>query len=715
MAGTKIINVLRDDSFKDILDLFRKTDAEDVVFVLPKRSAVFRREDHFAAFASESKRANRNVSILCANADVNDWARKYGFTVITKSRPSTKTAAALTDDYNDEDEEVRDPNTDAFDDDVAVPGGEKDEITDTGEEEEMEGYHVEEDEEAPKAGKPAADGDEDEPDLEDEDYSQTRQRYGPNDMDLYDAEGNLIIKKGSGVVATLAAAKVIRPLDAVRSPEKGTGVSVKGRTERPMKVGVKATPVPESEDDAEPSFEEILNEAVSSKTAPRPAQAGKEAPQTDEDGDLDYIDAVWRDRVNGSRQTPAAKPKGWRTWFGSGQSKEPGGAARKPGGGSHRMRNAVSGAVAAVVLIGGAFMVLNLGKAAVTIVPVSRDLEFQISVQTSDAFGSVDSLFNKIPGQLFEIEREADREFPATGSEEVAAKAKGKITISSTLNFPQTLIATTRFESSGGLIFRTLQTVTVPAASGDAPGTVTVDVIADKPGAEYNIEGTDFVVAAFREQGDTERFEGITGDSVQTFVGGALGLAKVVTQEDLDNATAAVREELTSQVRQAFEAQASGLKLVNDAEIVIEDLAATHAVDDAGDTFRVTATGKLTTVGFRESDLFTLLDDYTRRSWQLSVVPDLLTVQYDNVRFVEDRAILAFDVTVLGKGFVPVSTEEVIADIQGLSKTAVRDYFKSAENVRSSTVVLSPIWVRSVPKDASRITVDIQFTDPITP
>lgn len=713
MPGTKIINVLKDDTFKDILELFRKTDAEDVVFVLPKRSAVFKREDHFAAFASEAKRTEKKVSIMCANADVNDWARKYDFAVIAKKE--SKPQATLAVQMSDDDEEARDPNRDAYDTDVAATSDESTGVLNEDAQDEEDGMHV-----ADEDAEPSLDDEDDENDTENtsedddtgddesEAFEKTLQRYGGNDMDLYDAEGNLIFSQGKPVTATLAVA---RPLDGVRSGGVGSTVKIKAGKSKTMKVGVKAQPDELSDDAAEELFEE--------SDTPDDEPAQKTAPKKDADsGELDYIDAVWRDTVGEEEEGESPKSTSrWSKLFSADPKKKP--SRRGHPVGRHmsgKGRTILTTIVAAIALVGGAVLILGLGKATVEVTPVSRDLEFQVSVQASDAFGEVDPLFNKIPGQLFEIEKTAEREFKATGSQEVAAKAKGTITVQNEFSAEsQTLIATTRFEDNTGRVFRTLQTVTVPGKSGDTAGAVDVDVIADKPGPEYNIEAGNFTIPAFKEQGLSDRFAGITGASKKPFVGGALGLSGIVLQEDLDDAIAQITQELESEVRQAFEAQAVDLQLINAAQVSVTDVQASAEVDQAVETFTVSATGILSTVGFRNEDLFVLLEDHADRNWQLTVLQEQLELHYDEIRFVEDRGILAFSVTALGKGYVGLDTDQIAADIAGKSRDQVRDYFRGADGVRSSTVLLSPIWVRSVPDSRERIDLKLLFEAPMEP
>ena len=55
MGNTKIINVLKDDKFEELLDIVKDTEASEVVFVLPKQARAFKSEGHFVVLADEAK------------------------------------------------------------------------------------------------------------------------------------------------------------------------------------------------------------------------------------------------------------------------------------------------------------------------------------------------------------------------------------------------------------------------------------------------------------------------------------------------------------------------------------------------------------------------------------------------------------------------------------------------------------------------------------
>jgi len=88
VSSTKIINVLKEDKFEEILDLFKETPAQEVIFVLPKKSKFLTNEKHFEILADESAENKKKVSILCSNPDINKMAKDYKFDVLLPKKAS---------------------------------------------------------------------------------------------------------------------------------------------------------------------------------------------------------------------------------------------------------------------------------------------------------------------------------------------------------------------------------------------------------------------------------------------------------------------------------------------------------------------------------------------------------------------------------------------------------------------------------------------------
>ncbi|MEK7138924.1 MAG: hypothetical protein AAB799_01965, partial [Patescibacteria group bacterium] len=88
MSSTKIINVLRDDRFEELLGMVKKTDASEVIFVLPKNSKAFKTEGHFATL--EKERGEKSITFLCLNSEVNKLAKQYKFDVLSTASENAK-------------------------------------------------------------------------------------------------------------------------------------------------------------------------------------------------------------------------------------------------------------------------------------------------------------------------------------------------------------------------------------------------------------------------------------------------------------------------------------------------------------------------------------------------------------------------------------------------------------------------------------------------
>lgn len=577
--SVKIINVLKDDSFTDILELFRQAAPGEVILVLPRVSKLFKSEDHFAAFASEAKQGSKTVSVLTANPETATLARKFGFSVMASGSGTAKPVKA------------RAKVKKMVDDVPAIQHS------------------------APPA---------------DEDTPSDDDAAPQSDLEINDV-----------------------PLTSDET------------------MGI--------EPEAEPEIEPVAELTVAKKER------------------LDYIDAVWRDK--GSRRAPppsrflSKNPSAFLTVI---------------------SKRTAMGILAAAVVVLGAVVYLMTGSAHITLTPVSTPVDTQITVQTSDTFATVDAAFAKLPGQLIELTKTGSNTVAASGTRDVASKARGKIVISNLYSSTaQTLVATTRFASADGHVFRTLQTITVPGSTVKAgvpvPGTVTVDVIADKPGPEYNVPAGDFVIMAFKEKGDAEKVKQFYGHADQAMSGGASGPSKVVTQADYDTAVSAATAAVKDQVQQALIAQGTSLTVLNADKPALGTVQSTAHPDDAAAEVTVTIAGTLKTVAFRQADLKELIRATILKNDRLVVLPDRLKFDYRDITFKPDLGILTFTVAVTGTGYAPVDTDAIRKDIQGKTGQQIHDYFTGRDGVRSALATLSPFWVRSAPKDPGHISIDINY------
>ena len=612
MASTKIINVLKDDKFEEILDLFKETSAKEVIFVLPKTSKAFKNEEHFAILDNEASKSNKKVSLLCSNPDINDLAKKYKFDVLLTQNANSKPRITTVNQINqnaptDNDKGDNEENNQALD---------KEEEEDN--EEELESK---------------------------ESFSPTMYQENNDENDEYQ-------------VVTIS--KINKRLEDVVK-QKGKFLRVDSEKEKPVGISLKKKTTDQPEDEIKNVWKE-QSERIQSEN-------------------------IWTGINNRTKKSFKNFPK-----------------------------KSLIGLCVISIIMFGAIIYTSSGSAKIDITPHKKSIDIKLKVSSSDKFSSVDVKLNKIPGQLFNIEKTITQTFVTTGEKEVAQKSRGKITVFNEYGTtPQPLIATTRFQTPEGLIFRTLKGITVPGTKVEngkiTPGSIIVEVIADKPGQSYNISATKFNVPAFNERGDSGRYEKIYGKSDEAMRGGALGKAKVVTESDFNTAKQTLSDQVKKDVENSLKNQTSGLKLINASAVNIKESESTAKIDEVADNFTMTVSGSIKTVGFKEDDLKDLIKQFIDKTQNLNVIPEKLTINYDNMAHDETSNTLIFTVNVEGIGYSKIDSDKIKKDLSGKNEKEIKDYFKEtvATSVESARVVLSPFWVKRVPQNTERTKIQINY------
>lgn len=418
---------------------------------------------------------------------------------------------------------------------------------------------------------------------------------------------------------------------------------------------------------------------------------------------LDEIQSIWRLRQENTRGF-ARKPKRLIKKFLFKPHFYPFSLSRKT----------ITFIVAGLVISFVSILYISMGSAKITIKPRTHALDLSLKVTSSDQILAVDPELKKIPGQLFSLQKKVEETFQATGEREVVQKAKGKITVYNGYGTtPQVLIATTRFESTGGMIFRTLKTITVPGTKVQngkiIPGNIQVEVIADKAGDLYNISSDRFTIPAFKERGDTDRYQKFYGISETAMTGGIIGKAKVVTDQDYIQAKEIVSKKLLSAMEGELKAKTVGLLVLGSSKPLTSNTTSTAQPDEAVDTFTVSETAELQTIGFKELSLLELITKHIENINDLTVLPERLKLDFKDLKFNNEKGSLNFTVYIKGPAYSRIDEEKIIADLMGKNEQNIKNYIGSLEYISSARVILSPFWVKRVPANREKIKLDIQY------
>ncbi len=349
-------------------------------------------------------------------------------------------------------------------------------------------------------------------------------------------------------------------------------------------------------------------------------------------------------------------------------------------------------------------------RATVIIQPRTDIINLQLKISASSDAASVDDKLNIIPGQLFSFQQEESGLFPVTGSKNVVQKASGIITIYNKSIASQRLVATTRFQSPQGIIFRIPQTINVPAAlkNGNTitPGSIESTVIADKPGSEYNIGITRFSIPGFE---GTPKYEDFYAVSKTEMSGGQIGEAMVVTEADYLKARDAIINKLKKEISGSLIKQSGQLKVLNSTDIKFDDPITNAKIGDPTNELKMTIRGSAQIFGFRESDVKELIEKSISKKGEFDFIDNSLSIKYSGPITDAVSKTMKFTVEADINVAAKINSQKILNDILDLNGDSIRLYFKNLKEVESAYVTLFPFWVKKIPTQENKVKIIIKI------
>lgn len=324
---------------------------------------------------------------------------------------------------------------------------------------------------------------------------------------------------------------------------------------------------------------------------------------------------------------------------------------------------------------------------------------------------SIDPNVGAIKAQIFNPVKSATPLFPASGKSQVSYKAEGKMTIYNAYSSKaQQLVATTRFETPDGKVFRLKAQVTVPGANIQdgkiIPSSIYADVIADKPGAEYNVGPVDkLTVPGFK---GSPKFDGFYGKLETQIKGGFVGIRQVPTEADILIAKAKTTELLKAAFGASFlDTISGGLTILDGASsFEITKLTVDTATDKDGN-FSVLGQAKFTAIGFRESDLRGVLAGKARKQ-DPNASFEKLNLKYSKVIPDFKRGAVTFEVDSDGVITPAFDSDDFRTSILGKQSADVKDMISKLPELSDGKMSLSPVWLSRVPTAPGRIKITVE-------
>jgi len=374
---------------------------------------------------------------------------------------------------------------------------------------------------------------------------------------------------------------------------------------------------------------------------------------------------------------------------------------------SYRQLLIVGGLILAIFATSFAVSVFTSG-AEVTVYPKVRQMTMD-----ADITAYPDQQAGELAYEILTLEATGERQVTASGQTDVQTQASGQITITKTTPGSERLIKNTRFATSDGLIFRIEESVVVPGAVGDSPGTIVADVFADEAGEEYNLaSGIRFTVPGFQEGGFTELFNAIYAVNASDITGGYDGPQYTIDDTELADARQSLQAELrNSLVDRVEEERPADFKLFLDA------IAITYrplpAVEYGEDLVTIKEVATLQVPLFKQSDLATYI------AAQTVVGYDAQPVRIDNlddINFTYSQAttseaqlstLEAIDFNLSGQPKIvwTFDAEKMKLDLVGMERTALIAALTEYPGLEKGEAKIRPFWKQSFPKEINKITI----------
>jgi len=369
-----------------------------------------------------------------------------------------------------------------------------------------------------------------------------------------------------------------------------------------------------------------------------------------------------------------------------------------------------------LILVLALILLVAVRPSSITVIPRSQAVVFDSSMQFS-AYPD-----GSAPGSLSyttsNVEFEDSKVVAASGTQQAEEKARGTITIVNNYSAdPVRLIATTRFETPEGLVFRITEDVSVPGKKGTVPGELSANVIADAAGEKYNVGPTSkFTLPGLK--GNAAMYADVYARSSSAMTGGFIGERPVVAPADIETARSEIRGRLEQKVREAVAEKNTG------DSVALFDLAKVTYVSlptfpEGQGSARIRESVKAEIVVFAGGDFAqTVAKGVSADAEQSSVFlknPESLRAALVEGEQPESPGPVPITFTLSGTAQIVWNVDKLaLAEaLAGREESAFEAIVASFPGIDEARARIQPFWKNSFPEDPSTIQVRLEEPEPL--
>ncbi|MFA6528386.1 MAG: hypothetical protein WCT46_02490 [Candidatus Gracilibacteria bacterium] len=329
-----------------------------------------------------------------------------------------------------------------------------------------------------------------------------------------------------------------------------------------------------------------------------------------------------------------------------------------------------------------------------------------------------------------------DITYNATGQLFSGENASGTITLTNEADYKWDLVPFSRLQSPDGVIFRTQQFVSVPAATDAGFSTVDVYVVADPKDSNDQVIGdrgnlpanTSFIFPALMESSQLLLY----GNNAAAMTGGKTVVTKYVTQEDLDAAAKKVETELDSAIESTLQTEVDKMNSAQGSDdlVLLKGYDAfekgTPSVNspvvkdgDQVESFQISGSMTVSGISYNSSELVNILRNelklHKSPEKQLQSI-DESSVYYEIIDFDESSEKIKITATIKGVEEYVLDPEEesgalliekIKDHIAGKTIEEAKDYIENLPEINKVEIKSWPVWAPTIPTVRENIKIKV--------
>jgi hypothetical protein len=263
-------------------------------------------------------------------------------------------------------------------------------------------------------------------------------------------------------------------------------------------------------------------------------------------------------------------------------------------------------------------------------------------------------------------------------------------------------VATTRFLSEGGKLFRLISGVIVPGVvkvgAESKPGAIEAEVIADESGDGFNIGPSKFTIPGFQNSG-SDKYAKIYAKSFKAMTGGGTGgeSARSVSQSDIDSAKKQLMTEANAQIKEKAKNETGQDFIILDDAINSENpvYEISNPAGTIADNFNANLKMNAKVMAFRESDLKNLVINIFGKNIDQTkkVIDNSITNEFGKADADFSNSVLKIRVHSEAKIGPVINLDEIRKGILGKNESELEAYLKQYPDITGIEVKYIPDFI----------------------